>query len=105
MLQHLQYGELFGKGKLTQSIACHNEHSNIVDQYGGTGMTIFGRLSTIAKPSKDPSGLGRALWLLLENDRRKLRVVTVRVLLVLKDALRSKYCSTLATVENGCAGA
>ena len=76
MLPHLQYGELFGRNELTRSVACHNEHSDVVNQYGGTGMTIFGRLSTIAKPGKDPSGLGRASWLLLENDGRKLRVVT-----------------------------
>ena len=61
MNKHLQYGELFGKGELTQSVACHNKHSDIANQYSGTGVTIFVRLSTKAKPGKYPSGLGRAL--------------------------------------------
>ena len=68
MSQHLQYGELFGRNELTRSVAYHNEHSNIVNQYGGTGMTVFGRLSTIAKLGNNPSGLDRVSWLLLENN-------------------------------------
>ena len=50
---HLQYSELFGKKELTHSIAGHNIHSKVINQYGGTGMTIFGRLSTFAAPGKD----------------------------------------------------
>ena len=61
---------------MTRSVACHNKHRDIVNYYGGMEMTIFGQLSTIAKPGKDPSGLGRVSWLLLENDGRKLHVVT-----------------------------
>ena len=73
---HLQYSELFGKKELTRSIAGHNIHSKVINQYGGTGMTIFGRLSTLAAPGKDESGLGRATWLLLNNDGCKLRIIT-----------------------------
>ena len=76
IMSHLQYSELFGKKELTRSVAGHNTHSKVINQYGGTGMTIFGRLSTFAVPGKDESGLGRATWMLLNNDGRKLRIIT-----------------------------
>ena len=75
MASHLQYNKLFGKKELTCSIAGHNTHSKVINQYEGTGMTIFGRLSTFAVSGKDESGLGRATWLLLNNDRCKLRII------------------------------
>ena len=73
---HLQYSELFGKKEITRSVASYNVHNKVVNQYGGTGMTVFGRLLTFAKLGKDESGLGRASWMLFNNDGHKLRVVT-----------------------------
>ena len=76
MHSHLKFNKLFGKRDTTRSVASWNVHSKIINQYGGTGMTMYGRLSTLAMPGKDETGLGRASWMLMDNDGHKLRIVT-----------------------------
>ena len=72
----MQYEELFGIGETKVGVAGWNKHCRIFNQPGGTGMIAFGSLSAYVRAGKDESGLGRAVWLLIEYNGHKFRVVT-----------------------------
>ena len=80
MASHLQFCELFSKNKTTRLIAGHNVHSNVLNQYGGTGITISRSISTLVLLGKDKSGLGCAMWMHFNNEGCKLQVVTTYTL-------------------------
>ena len=71
-----QYHELFGKGEDRTSIAAHNEHSEIFNQYGGTAMSMFGRMSSYTTSGKDNIGLGRWSWMAIDSRYKKTRFIT-----------------------------
>ena len=71
-----QYHELFGKGKDITSIAAHNEHSNIFNQYGGTAMSVFGRMSGYATSGKVNTDLGQWSWMVLASGYKRMRFIT-----------------------------
>ena len=73
---HNQYHELFGKGEDRTSIVAHNEHSEIFNQYGGTAMSVFGRMSSYITSGKDDTGLGRWLWMAIDSGYKKTRFIT-----------------------------
>ena len=72
----LQYEELFGIGEEKVAVAGWNTHEELYNQPGGTGMVTFGPISAYARTGKDESGLGRAVWTLIEYNGHKFRVVT-----------------------------
>ena len=55
----IQYHELFRKGEDRTSIAAHNEHRDIFNQYSRKIMSVFGRMPGYAISGKDNTGLGR----------------------------------------------
>ena len=71
-----QYHELFGKGEDRTSIAAHNEHIDILNQYGGTAMSVFGRMSSYDTSGKDDTGLGRWSWMVIDSGYKKIRFIT-----------------------------
>ena len=56
---HNQYHELFGKGEDRKSIAAHNVHSDLYNQYGGTAMSVFGSMSRDTTLGMDATRLGK----------------------------------------------
>ena len=74
--EHLQYEELVGPGEQKVAVAGFNEHCQIFNQPGGVGMGAFGAISATARDGKDESGLGRAVWITIEYNDHKFRIVT-----------------------------
>ena len=74
--QRLQYEELFGIGQNKVCVAAHNTHDDLFDQPGGTAMIALNELPAYAHPGKDESGLGRAVWILLDYNGHKFCIVT-----------------------------
>ena len=71
-----QYHELFRKGKDRISIAAHNEHSNIFNQYSRAAMSVFGRMSGYATSGKDNTVLGRWSWMVIDSSYKRTRFIT-----------------------------
>ena len=71
-----QYHEVFGKGEDRTSIVAHNEHSEIFNQYGGTAMSVFGRMSSYTTSGKDDTGLGRWSRMAIDSGYKTTRFIT-----------------------------
>ena len=62
-----QYQNLFDFCKDRRSVAAHNRHSNISNQYSGIIMTVFERTSGYTTPDMDATGLGWWSWIVLNS--------------------------------------
>ena len=71
-----QYHALSGKGGNRTSIAAHNQHSDILNQYVGMDMSVFGRMSVYATSGKDNTGLGRWSWMVLDSSYKRTKFIT-----------------------------
>ena len=74
--RHNQYHKLFGKGEDRKSIAAHNIHRDLYNQYGGTAMSVFGSMARDTTSGKDATGLGRWSWMAIDSGYRKTIFIT-----------------------------